>query len=68
MKIIIVKVLLFVGTIFVVSTKYSDPLDSWIWGFKHYRQQSVGKLYFVGFYFHGLREPQNPRKLEPHDY
>jgi hypothetical protein len=26
-------------------------LGSWILGFKHYRQQAMGKLYFLGFEF-----------------
>jgi len=44
-------------------------MGSWIHGFKHYRQQSMGKLYFFGFElnFRGLSEPRNPRKLEAHD-
>ena len=38
------------ASIFVVSTKYIDP---WILepAVIYYRQQSIEKLYFVGFYF-----------------
>jgi hypothetical protein len=31
--------------------KIKWSVGSWIRSFKHYRQQSMGKLYFVGFYF-----------------
>jgi hypothetical protein len=41
-----VNVLLFVGTNFHGFYKIHWSLDSWIRGFKHYMQQSVGKLYF----------------------
>jgi len=44
-----VKVLLFVGTNFRGFYKMQRSLGSWIRGFKHYTQQSMGKLYFVGF-------------------
>jgi hypothetical protein len=43
-----VKVLLFVGTNFRGFYKMHWSMGSWIHGFKHYRQQSMGKLYFVG--------------------
>ena len=46
-----VKVDLFVGTIFRGFFKMDRSRSSWIRGFKHYRQQSLGKLYFVGFLF-----------------
>jgi len=46
-----VKVLLFVGTNFRGFHKLQWPLGSWIRGLEHYRQQSMGKLYFVGFWF-----------------
>jgi len=46
-----VKVLLFVGTNCRGFYKMLWSLGFWIRGFKHYRQQSMGKLYFVGFLF-----------------
>jgi len=42
-----VKVLLFVDTNFRGIYKMWWSLGSWIRVFKHYRQQSMGKLYFV---------------------
>jgi hypothetical protein len=36
---------------FFVVYKMHWPMGSWICDFKHYRQQSMGKLYFVGFLF-----------------
>ena len=53
--------------IFVVSTKCIDP---WVLEFMVSNiigDQQMGKLYFVGFFFRGLSEPQNQRKLVPHD-
>jgi len=44
-----VKVLLFVGTHFRGFDKMHWSMGSWICGFKHYRQYSMGKLHFVGF-------------------
>jgi len=44
-----VKVLLFVCTNFSVHNKMQLSLGSWICGFKHYKQQSMGKLYFLLF-------------------
>jgi hypothetical protein len=60
---------LLVGTNFRGFYKMHWSMGSWIHGFKHYRQHSMGKLYFVEFEFNfrGLSEPRNPRKLEAHD-
>jgi len=44
-----VKLLLFVGTNFRGFYKMHWSMGSWIRGFTYYRQQSMGKLYFVGF-------------------
>jgi hypothetical protein len=33
----------------------------------NYKQQLMGKLYFVDIFFCGLSEPRNPQKLEPYD-
>jgi len=44
-----VKVLLFVGTNnFRGFYKMHWSMGTWIHGFKYYRQQSIGKLYFLG--------------------
>ena len=37
--------------VFVVSIKMHQSMGSWFRDFKHYRQKSMGKLYFVGFLF-----------------
>jgi len=44
-----VKVLLVVGTNCFGFYKMHWSLGSWILGFKHYMQKSMGKLHFVGF-------------------
>ena len=46
-----VKVFLFVCTNICGFFKMHWSMGSWICGFKHYRQQSIGKLYVVGFLF-----------------
>ena len=45
------KILLFLVTNFRGLYKMHWSLGSWIRGFKDYRQQSTGELYFVGFVF-----------------
>ena len=46
-----VRVLFFVGTNFRGFYKMHRSMGSWICGFKHDRQQSMGKLYFVRLLF-----------------
>ena len=48
---VIMKVFLFVSTNFLGFYKMHWSMGSWTRGFKHYRQQSMGKLYFVWFLF-----------------
>ena len=43
------KVLLIVGTNFRDFYQMHLTLGPWFRGFKHYRQQLMGKLYFIGF-------------------
>ena len=43
--------ILFVGTNFRGFCKVHWSMGSWIHGFKHYKQQLMGKLYYVGFKF-----------------
>jgi len=52
--------------IFVVSTKGSDP---WVLEFmvSHITNNNQWESCIsLGFYFHGLSEPRNQQKLEPH--
>ena len=56
------KVFLFTDTNFLGLYQKHWSTGSWISGFKHNRQLSMGKLYFVKiFNFFGLRQ------LGPHD-
>ena len=48
---ILVKSFYSLPPIFRGFYKLHWSMDSWIHGFEHYRQQSMGKLYFVGFLF-----------------
>ena len=62
-----VKVLFSLAPIIVVSTKCIDP-----WVLEFMVSNTTGNnqwdnCILLDFYFHGLSEPRNPRKLEPHD-
>jgi hypothetical protein len=56
-------ILLFVGTSFHGFYKMHWSMVSWIRCFKHYRQQSMGKLYFVGFLFSWFKWTMKSTKM-----
>ena len=58
-----VKVLLFIGTNFRGFYKMHWSLGSWIRDFKHYRQQSMGKLYFVRFLYSWFKWNKKSAKI-----
>jgi len=58
-----VKVLLFVANNFRSFYKIRWSLGSWIRGFKHYRQQSMGKMYCDGFLFSWFKRTTKSAKI-----
>ena len=60
-----VNTFIFVGTIFRGFYKMHWSPGSWIGGFKHYKQKSMRKLYFVKFNFRNFIQPRNHANLNP---
>jgi hypothetical protein len=60
-----VKILYFVGTNFRGFYKKQWSMGSWIHDITDNNEWE--SCISLDFYFHGLSEPQNQRKLEPHD-
>jgi hypothetical protein len=58
-----VKVLLFVGTNFRGFYNMHWSMGSWIHGFNHYRQQSMGKLYFIRVLFSWFKWTMKSAKI-----